>query len=193
MTWFRDFSVPLWEIFGGNLLLLVTLAFYAAWWTILFYPQSAGNSAGAGLCIVVAMLTGMAAIALLITGVNTLSQASKDFLAGYILLGAVVFYVVSLVITKVVFQRIVTSELLLITVWAALELSVIVVLLGSQRFHFGQVLTLVILVALATIVGMVCYVLHYRLDESSRFWNGLIPLMVNAGMVLALQILLALS
>jgi hypothetical protein len=135
----------------------------------------------------------MIASALLFTGIKTLSQAGKNFLAGYILLGAVVFYVIFLVVTRFAFQRIVTSELLLITVWAALELSVIFVLQGSQRLHSGQVLTLVLLVALGTIVGMVCYVLHYRLDESARFWNGLIPLMVNAGAVLALQILLALS
>ena len=87
-----------------------------------------------------------------------------------------------------------TSELLLITVWAALEWSAIAVLQGSGRFSMGQALTLAALVALATIIGMVCYLLHYHLvDETSRFWNGLIPLIVDAGVVAVFLAVLALS
>ena len=86
-----------------------------------------------------------------------------------------------------------TSELLLITIWAALEWSAIAALQGSGRFSLGPVLTLAALVALATIIGMVCYILHYHLDETSRFWNGLIPLIAPAGVVAVFLAVQALS
>jgi hypothetical protein len=55
-------------------------------------------------------------------------------------------------------------------------------------------LTLAALVALATCTGMVCYLLHYHLvDEASRFWNGLIPLIAPAGVVAVFLAVQALS
>jgi hypothetical protein len=193
MSWFRDFSFQDWEIFAGNLLMVVTIAFYMAWWTVSFRPDGDGKAAGAGFFITVALLAGLASVASLFHGINALSQTGKGFALMYILLGAVAFYLVCLVVTKLVFQRAVTSELLLITVWAALEFSALAVLQGSGRFSAGQTLTLAVLVALATGVGLLCYVLHYRLDEVPRFWNGLVPLIVDAGVLLGFLGVLALS
>jgi zinc transporter ZupT len=83
--------------------------------------------------------------------------------------------------------------LLLITIWAALEGLAIAVLQGSNRFSPGQALTLAILVMLATGVGIVCYITYYRLNEITRFWNGLIPLIVDAGVMIVFLVMLALS
>ena len=193
MTCFRDFTDSLWKIFGGNLLMLATIAFYIAWWTASFRPNGNGNTVGAGFFIAVTLFAGMAAIAIMSIGINSLSQVGKGFPVMYILLGAIAFYIILLAVTKIAFQRAVTSELLLITIWAALEWSAIAVLQGSGRFSMGQVLTLAALLVLATGAGIVCYILHYRLDEISRFWNGLIPLIVDAGVVTVFLAMLALS
>jgi hypothetical protein len=193
MTSFRDFNIPLWEIFGGNLLMFATIAFYIAWWTVSFRPNGDGTTTGSGFFIAVALFAGVAAIAIMSLGINSLFQAGKGFPVMYILPGAVAFYIILLAVTKIAFQRIVTSELLLITIWAALEWSAIAVLQGSGRFSMGQALTLAALVLLATGAGIVCYILHYRLDETSRFWNGLIPLIVDAGVVTVFLAMLALS
>jgi hypothetical protein len=193
MIFFRDFTVPLWEIFGGNLLMLATIVFYIAWWTVSFRPNGEGKTAGAGFFIAVALFLGTAGIAIMFLGINSLSRVGKGFPVMYILLGAAAFFIILLAITKIVFQRAVTSELLLITVWSALELSAVAVLQGSGRFGMGQTLTLTVLVALAAGAGIVCYILYYRLDETSRFWNGLIPLIVDAGVVTVFLALLALS
>jgi hypothetical protein len=48
-------------------------------------------------------------------------------------------------------------------------------------------------VALATVTGMVCYVLHYRLDDTGRFWNGLIPLAADTFAVTVILAVQALS
>ena len=181
MTVFRDYTIPLWEIFGGNMLMFATIVFYIAWWSLSFWPNGGGNAPGAGIFILAALFAGVAAVATLSLGISSLSQTGKGFPVMYILLGAVVFYIILLSVTQIAFQRVVTSELLLIIGWAALECSAISVLQGSGRFSVGQTLTLAVLLMLATGAGIVCYILHYRLDETTRFWNGLIPLIVDDG------------
>jgi hypothetical protein len=193
VTSFRNFTIPLWELFGGNLLMVVTIVFYIAWWAASFRPNADGKTAGAGLFISLAFLSGVAAIAVLILGINSLPQEGKGFPVRYILLGAVVFYILLLAVTQIVFQRAVTSELLLIVVWIALESAVLAVLQSSGRFSAGQTLVFAILLGLATVAGLVCYILHYRLDEPARFWNGLIPLIVDGGVVAVFLAMLALS
>jgi hypothetical protein len=193
MNCFRDFTVSLWQVFSGNLLMFATLVFYIAWWTVCFRPGGNENTAGAGIFIVVALFIGVAAIITLFVGINSLSQTGKGFPFMYILLGSVAFYIILLAVTKNVFHRPVTSELLLIIVWAALEWSAIAVLQGCGRLSTGAALALVILVALATVTGIVCYILHFSLNEISRFWNGLIPLIVDAGVVAVFLAVLALS
>jgi len=182
MTLFRNFTIPLWEIFIGNLLMLVTIIFYIAWWTASFRADQDSNNA-AGLFIAIVLLAGMASIIVLFLGINGLPHAGKGFSWIYILLGAVIFYIIILEVTKIAFERPVTAELLLIIVWAAIELSAIAVLHGCGRFGMGQALTLAVLVILAVATGLVCYILYYRLDESSRLWTGLIPLLADAGVV----------
>ena len=62
MTGFHNFTVPLWEIFSGNLLFLFCSLFYLIWWVVSFRPNSSGGTAGV-LCITAAFITGIAAIA----------------------------------------------------------------------------------------------------------------------------------
>lgn len=191
MIIFRNFSAPLWGIFGGNLLLFVASLFYLAWWWFSF--RSNVSSAGAGFFIAAAMLTGMAGIVLMSGGINSLSQESKGLPVRYLLIGAVILFVILLAVTQIAFQRVVTSELMLMVVWAAVEASAIAVLQGSGRFGPGRTVLLALLVALATAVGIVCYVQHYRLEEPARFWNGLIPLATDAGVMAAFLGVLAFS
>lgn len=193
MSFFRDFSLPLWKVFGGNLLMIVTIACYIAWWTVSFRPGGDSKTAAAFIFISVTLIAGLAAITALLIGIKSLSQAGKGIPLAYILLGAAALYLILLAVTTILFKRIVTSELLLITVWAAVECSAIAVLHGSSRFSMGQAMALAVLVLLATITGIVCYILHYRLDETARFWNGLIPLMVDGGVVAVLLAVLALT
>ena len=192
MTGFHDFTLPIWKIFGGDLLLFVTIVFYIAWWTVTFHPHRIGKSAGAGF-IVLALLAGAAAILTLFSGIESLYRAGQGDLVPYILLGAIAFYIIFLAVTRFAFRRPVTAELLLIIVWAALEISAIAVLQDSDRFSLGQALTLGTLVVLATVVGMFCYTLHYHLAELPRFWNGLLPLIVDAGVVIVFLAVLAFS
>jgi len=183
MMLFRNFNVPLWEIFAGNMLLLFCSLFYLAWWVVTFRPNSSGGPVGV-FYIVAAFITGIVAIVLMSGGISSLSQSSESIPVRFILLGAVALLIVLVLITTMAFHRIVTSELIIILIWAALELSVITVLYGSGRFGSGSAVTLAVLVGIATVVSLICYVLYYRLDETASYWVGMVPLSA-AGLVVA--------
>jgi hypothetical protein len=185
MTCFRDFTTPLWEIFYGNLLLLICTLFYLACWFVSYRPDSPGRSAGV-FYLTAAFITGIAAIALLSGGISSLSQESTALPVRYIALGGAALFVVMLLVTVIVFHRIVTSELMIIHIWVMLEMSAVVVLYGTGRFGAGRAATLCALLGIAFVIGMICYVLYYRLDETASYLAGLIPL-VNDAFVTAVQ------
>ena len=193
MIFFHEFTVPVWRIFSGNLLLFITIIFYIAWWTTAFRPDRTSSTVSAGFFIALTLLTGAAAIAIKFSGIETLSRVENGYPVEYILLGAIALYIVLLAVTRIAFRRPVTAELLLITIWAALEVSAIAVLHGSNRFSLAQAVTLLTLTLFATGAGIACYLLHYRLDDIYRFWNGLIPLIVDAGVVALFLAVLSLS
>jgi hypothetical protein len=175
MAFFRNFTGPLWAVFAGNLLLLLCFLFYLVWWGVTFRPGTSGGPVGS-LCILAAFITGAAAIVLLCGGINSLSQVSKGFPVKYILLGVAVLFIISLLITSILFHRIVTSELMIIHLWIAMELSVIAVLYGSGSFGLSRAVTLTALVLIAFIVSMICYVLYYRLSGMAGYYDGMVPL-----------------
>jgi len=102
-------------------------------------------------------------------------------------------FAVLILITNITFHRIVTSELIIIHIWAALELSAVAVLYGTERFGFGRAATLVALVGIATVVGLICYLLYYNLDGMLRYWDGLIPLIMYTFVMAVFLGLLAVS
>ena len=179
MTGFRSFTAPSWEIFAGNLLLLVCSLFYLAWWVVSYRPGSSSGSSGL-LYITAAFITGAAAIALMSGGIDSLSNNSEAVPVKFILLGSVILLFFLLLITATVFHRPVTSELLIMHIWAALELSAVAVLYGTGRLGALQAIAVTVLVGIAFAAGMVCYVLYYSLDENARYIAGMVPLITDA-------------
>jgi hypothetical protein len=179
MELFRNFTAPLWTVFAGNLLLLFCFLFYLAWWGVTFRPDASGGPIGT-LCILAAFITGAAAIILLCGGVSSLSQISKGLPVKYILLVILVLFFVSLLVTTVLFHRIVTSELMIIHIWIALELSVIAVLYGVGSLGSSRAWILAVLVLIAFAVSMICYVLYYRLTGMTGYYIGMVPLLSAA-------------
>jgi hypothetical protein len=182
MMFFQKFTPPLWEIFSGNLLLLICILFYLAWWVVTFKPGSTGGRAGV-FSISVAFITGFAAIILLAVGINSLSHDSMGLPVKFILIGFAVLFVVLLFVTTTSFHRQVTSELIIIHIWAAIEFSAIAVTYGTGSFGFGSTVALSILVGVATIVGLVCYVIYYRLEGIASYRVGMVPLATDAFVV----------
>lgn len=192
MECFHNFTTPLWELFTGNLLFVICSLFYLVWWIVCFRPNSSGGAVG-GVFITFAFITGITAFALMSVGINSLSQNSKALPIRFILFGAVALYLILLAVTAVVFHRQVTSELLIMIVWAALELSVITVLFGNGYFSVGRTAVTTALIGAATIIGLICYVLYYRLDGTASYIDGMIPLATDAVVIAVILGVLALS
>ena len=179
MGCFHDFTAPLWELFAGNALLLICSLFYLAWWAVAFRPGSTGKMAGAGF-IALAFFTGLGAVALICLAVGALSQHSHAVSVWYILIGTAALYLILLLVTAAVFHRTVTSELLIIHVWAALELSSVAVLYGTGRFCIALASVQAVLIGMAVVAGVICYVLFYRLSGTAGYWDGMVPLAADA-------------
>jgi hypothetical protein len=177
----RSFTGPLWSVFAGNLLLLVCIIFYLVWWIVTFRPNSAGGGLMGAFSLLAAFVTGIIAIVLLSNGINLISQDSvRGLPIRLILLGAAAVFVVMLLVTSVGFHRMVTSELMIIHAWVALELSAAVVLYGAGHFGPGRTAVLAALLGVAFVVSMICYVLYYRLGEATSYRVGMVPLLMGA-------------
>jgi hypothetical protein len=191
MTFFRNFTAPLWEIFIGNLLLLFCSLFYLAWWIVAYRPDSSGRSVVAGFYIVAAFITGIAAGVSLSAGIYSLSLVAKGLPVWFILIGGVALFIILLPLTAIFFHRQVTTELTIIHIWVVLELSAVVVLYGVGRFGVRRTIIMTALIGIAFIVGMICYVIHYRLDTIAGYRNGMIPLITDALVTAVFLVVLA--
>ena len=180
MTYFHNFTPPLWEIFAGNLLLLFCSLFYLAWWVVAFRPNASEKSSTGTICITAAFITGIAAIALMSGGIRALSSSANGVPVSYVLLGCAALFGILLLVTTLVFHRLVTSELIIIHIWTALELSAVAVLYNTGRFGLGRTVTLAALVGMATIAGLIAYVLYYRLEGTASYRDGMVPLIADA-------------
>jgi len=180
MTCFHNFTAPIWEIFAGNVLLLFCSLFYLAWWVIVFRPNASEKSPAGTICITFAFLTGVAAIALMSGGIHALSNRTKGVPVSSVLLGCAALFVLLLLVTTIVFRRPITSELIIIHIWTALELSAVAVLYNAGRFGMGSAVTLAVLAGIATVIGLVTYVLYYRLEGTASYRDGMIPLISDA-------------
>jgi hypothetical protein len=193
MNLFYDLDIPCWEILFGNLLVLITSGFYIAWWSVCYRPNRKGNATGAGPLLIATILTGLTAILVMSLGIYSLTRYGDGFSVRYILLGATAVFIILLAVTKLALKRPVTSELLLIIAFCALESSAIAALEGDGRLGMELTVTLAAVVALATLGGLVCYVLYFRLSKTARFWYGLIPLIADAGVAAVFVAVLAVA
>ena len=190
MLFFRDFNGALWELFIGNLLMFIAIVFYIMWW---ISSKGATSVDDSGVLVFVTLILGVVAIITTVTGINNLSSSEGGFPVRRIVIGAIAVFIITFLVTQTVFNRMMTTELPLIILWTALELSIIAALSNSNRLGTVLVISLAAVTIIATTVGLICYLLHYRLDESLRFRNGLIPLITDLGVVAVICAATALS
>ena len=196
MTCFHNFTAPVWQIFAGNFLLFICSIFYLVWWVVCFGPNASGKAAGGSTGAVYltgAFISGIAAIVLMSVGINTLSKDAKSVPVWLILLCVTVLFAVMLLVTTAVYHRPVTSELIIIHIWAVLELCAVAVLYGTGRFGLGRTMLLLTLTGIAFIAGMICYVLYYRLEGKAGYWDGMAPLIIDASVMAVFLGVLAVS
>jgi hypothetical protein len=167
---------------------------YLIWWCIFFWPQSNGGQTSKALqifgvvCIISAVIAGIFS-SLTLGGV--VSSLNGHISKSWIVSGAIILYVVLLLITSGLLKRPVTTELLLFVAWFALELCVANILAGDLSAVVPSWATY--LVVFAAVVGfclsLVCYRLYYGLSSTASFIDGCIPLIAIGVIEITLSLL----
>jgi hypothetical protein len=171
-----DYAGQIAGIARGHLLLAVCAVLYLAWWWVFFHPRGErpqGLEYGAGVaCIIGAAIAGIVAVVMIMDALDGMPNATDAWHPWWVAVGA---YVVLALVTARYFDRPVTTELVLIVGWAALEA---VVLGALSALGSPAVMPLAAAVVAGTVVSLVCYVLYYRLMGMASFVDGCVPLAV---------------
>lgn len=176
----HDFDFPAKQIFRSNILLIICCVFYLSWWLLAFKPTGAIKGIKTGWLLIPAFAAGLAAIILAVKGVLSASIGVALFPSGLLLWGGIVAYLILLAITRLLFKRLVTTELFLIVGWAVLALSEINALYGIGRFSHGLATIFAVVIGVATLISLVCYVLYYNLGNRAGYFDGMVPLLMVA-------------
>lgn len=177
------------DILNGQALLIICFIIYLIWWYRGFRPDvDVSRVKGLnGLLLAITALTGIAGVILSLratAGTNTMKiQPSAILIVG------VAAYVALLLVTRLLFVRPVTSELLLIVVWTMLEVYVITVLNSAGRLTDTRFGIMCGVIAVAFLGSMVCYCLYYRLEEKTSFYVAMVPLVTGIGTMTALMLI----
>lgn len=188
---YTDFDVPVKQIFTGNILLVICCAFYLAWWLLAFKPVGAIKGMKTGWLLIPAAAAGVLAVVRMIRGIETATMKTALFPGWAVVWGGIAAYLVLMAVTVLLFKRPVTTELLLIVGWAMLALAEINVLYGTGRFSCRQALLFCVIIGVAFLISLVCYVLYYRLDSRAGYLDGMVPLLLAAAVTAAVSVCMA--
>ena len=153
---------------------------YLIWWYRGFRPGTNVNRIGGvnGLLLLITAGLGIAGIVMCLMPIPMSTKMKVD--PTIIALGGIVAYIALLLITKLCFQRVVTTELLLIVGWAVLEAVVITRLEAAGLLGGNSFITMCIVIAAAVVISMVLYVAYYRMEEMKAFYAAMVPLITEA-------------
>ena len=163
----------------GTVLFVVCCLFYLAWWLVSFRPGRPQIGEKMAWLLIPAAVAGLAGVVLIIWAMADAASDHRLFANIWVLVGGIVAFFVLLVITRWLFDRPVTSELILFTGWAALALAEVNALYGAGIFSRPVALVWIGVVVIVLLACLVCYVLYYRLDLTWRYYDGMAPLILT--------------
>ena len=164
----------------GQMLLILCCIFYLIWWYRGFRPNVIVSRVGGvnGILLMITAVLGLAGIFISMTHIPAVTKPKTD--SSVIVLGGIVLYIGLLLVTRLVFRRIVTTELILIVGWTVLELTVINRLNAAGYLSEGKFFAICIVIAIAFLVSMVLYVAYYRMEEMKAFYAAMVPLITES-------------
>lgn len=176
-----ELAAPIALLVGGHAALAACTALYLAWWRLFFHPRRErprGPRFAAGVaCIVGAAVLGVAGVALCAVGMADLLPAgARPAVLGGMAGCGLALYVVLLTGTVKLFKRPVTTELLLFTAWAVLELGVLDALFAAHALAAPAAIALGALAVAVLLTSLACYLLYYRLKPRRAYVAGAVPL-----------------
>lgn len=169
------------NIITGQILLIVCCVFYLIWWYRGFRPGASVNRVGGlnGVLLLITAAAGFAGITFSLLPVEEKSLSGK-LNPFHILIGGIAAYIMLLLATKLIWNRVVTMELLLIVGWATLEITVINRLNAIGILSDGRFLMMCFVTGIAFIISMILYVAYYQMEEMKAFYAAMVPLITEA-------------
>lgn len=152
-------------------------ACYLIWWAIFFWPKVQGGEA-AGIWRPIGVISLVGAVGFGFWGACQMAGGARALAPGSAvlaaLIGGVALYLILLLVTTRIFQRVPTTELVLFCAWVVLELFCAAGL--AQSGKPGAAALLAALAIIGFVVSLVCYIRYYALPPLASFICGCIPL-----------------
>ena len=172
-------------IMTGNLLFAGCCIVYLIWWSVAFRPGfTAPMGVKSALFLATAAL-GIAGLAYIIRGCQ-MAEGNNHFIA-IMAVGAAI-YIILILVTNLVMHRTVTTELMLIVFWACMEICACNALFGSGLITAKAFTVLAVIVLVASIAGMICYLKYYDLEPMPAFYDGMVPLILFALVMIGISV-----
>jgi len=165
---------------GGQLLMILCVIFYLTWWCIRFKPGGFETTFSM-ICLGCAFVSGLAGIFFNCHGIRT---AGGDARAVFglsntnILIGCVILYFLLFAVLTFAVHRTLTTELLLIVGWLALELCTINQLCAINAFCGGVTIAFALITIAVSIASLACYLAYYKVTAVQGWIVGMIPLII---------------
>lgn len=176
------------QILTGNVFLILCSIFYLLWWCLAFKPEGAVTGMKSGWLLLPALLFGVAAVFRIVRGIQ-MAQVQRNLIpAGKIVFLAAAAYLLLAAGTWRLLKRPVTTELLLIVAWTALTLAEINLLYGAEVFSRPLACGFMAVTLVFALISMAAYILYYDLGAVAGYIDGMIPLILAAGMMAALSV-----
>lgn len=133
-----------------------------------------------GWLLIPAFISGLLSVILAAKGIQSASVRESLFPKGLLLWGGFAVYFILLAVTVLLLKRPVTTELFLIVGWTALALSEINALYGTGWFSHGLAVMFTVVIGVAALISLVCYVLYYNCGNRAGYYDGMVPLFLAA-------------
>lgn len=185
-------NTPLRQIFTGNILMVGCIVFYLLWWILAFRPVTGIRGFKTGWLLIPAFIQGLISVMLICSGSGGARHAALSFFPpGAIIIASVASYIALLIVTGLLFHRVVTTELFLIVGWTGLIFTEVNALYGLNSLTRHIAIFLFILAIIMATLSLICYILYYGLDEKSGYIDGMIPLLLVGAYMVLLEIFIS--
>ena len=172
------------EIITGQLLLSVGALFYTGWWLAAFRPDSRSGGALAALLFFLLAAFGLSGTALTVHGIHGLPLPASWPGSGMLFIMALLIYFILLTGSVKLFGRKPTTELILMVLWALMEIMALGALHETGALTgtaYG--LTWAAVIA-ASLIAFAAYMVYYRMDDDTAYITGAIPLLIDGAVTL---------
>jgi hypothetical protein len=180
------------ELIIGNFLLLLTSILYSVWWGTSFKPPGGYHGSRKGTILLLAMFgSGIGGTIVALIGATSVPE--RHFSVWLFLLVGILVYFILLIISRFLFNRRITPELIVLMGICFLMVVEGDALYSNGTFSITAIFILAIVLVMVFVLNLLCYMNYYVVSEHAAYTMGLVPLITNTVFIAAIDVLIILS